>query len=68
MRVKVWLERENQEKDVELRDNSKVIDLLNNLNINPTTVIISKEDTLITESATLNNEDKIKVFPVVSGG
>lgn len=68
MQVKAWLERENQQKEVELKDNSTVLDLLNSLNINPTTVIIAKEDTIVTESALLNNNDEVKILPVVSGG
>ena len=45
-----------------------VKELLKTLNINPTTVIVSKNDQLVTEEETLEEKDNIKIIPIVSGG
>ena len=45
-----------------------VKELLNKLNINPTTVIVSRNDHLVTEEVKLKEEDDIKIIPIVSGG
>lgn len=61
----VFLEREN--KTVRVK---KIIvkEILKELKINPTTVIIIKNNELITEDAKLSEGDKIKILPVISGG
>ncbi len=61
----VYLEREN--KTVEVKELT-VKEILKKLKINPTTVIITKNNELITEDAKLSDKEKIKVLPVISGG
>lgn len=61
----VHLERENKTVKVE---QLVVKDILKNLKINPTTVIITKNNELITDDAKLLDKEKIKVIPVISGG
>lgn len=68
MKVSVFIERENKKDKIELEDNSNVSDLLKNLNLNPVTVIVSKNNDLVTENEKLKNNDKIKIIPVISGG
>jgi len=45
-----------------------VQDLLKQLNINPETIIILKNNTIITEDELLKNNDKLEFLSVVSGG
>ena len=61
----IHLERENKVVKVK---KLVVKDILKELNINATTVIITKNNELITEDAKLSDKDKIKILPVISGG
>ena len=68
IKVKVFVDRQNLKKTVELGDNAEVIDLLNALEINPVTVIVSRNNELILEDQKLSDNDEIKVLSVISGG
>jgi sulfur carrier protein ThiS len=61
----VTLEKEGIEKKIEA---STLKEVYEKLNINPTTVIATKNNELIIESTLLKKEDKIKIIPVISGG
>ncbi|MBS3151528.1 MoaD/ThiS family protein [Candidatus Woesearchaeota archaeon] len=61
----VHLEREN--KTVKVKG-LRVKEILKELKINPTTVIITRNNELITDDAELSNKEKIKILPVISGG
>jgi len=58
---------EREGKTVKVK-NLQVKKILEELNINPTTVILVKDNELITEDAILSEKDKIKILPVISGG
>lgn len=66
--VSVFIDRENKTTKLELSHNSIVADLLKKLNINPITVIITRSNELILEDDKLNDNDKIKILSVISGG
>lgn len=66
--IKIFIDRENKNKTIELDNNSIVSDLLKKLNINPVTVIVSRNDELILEDEKLNDNDEIKILSVISGG
>ena len=68
MRISVFFDRENMEKTIEIGKNSSVKDLLANMKINPVTVIVSRDNNIITEDEKINDNDKIKLFSVISGG
>ena len=68
MKVKVFVERDKKNIEIELKDKSNIKELLNILKINPVTVITTKEDEVITEDYKLNDKDKIEIHSVVSGG
>lgn len=68
IKVNVFIDRENKNSILELDDNFLVGDLLKKLNINPVTVIVSRNNELILEDERLNNNDEIKVLSVISGG
>ena len=62
---KVYLEKED--KIVEVKE-LLVSDILKSLKINPTTVLITKNNELILENKKLSKEDKISIIPVIFGG
>ena len=66
--VNVFIDRENKNKTLELDNNSIVSDLLKRLDINPVTVIVSRNNELILEDEKLNDNDEIKILSVISGG
>ena len=68
MQINVFFDRENKEKTIELDINSSVKDLLAKMNVNPVTVIVSRDDSIITEDEKVNDSDKIKLISVISGG
>ena len=68
MQISVFFDRENKEKTIELGKNSLVKDLLANMKINPVTVIVSRDNNIITEDEKINDKDKIRLFSVISGG
>ncbi|MFH1065025.1 MAG: MoaD/ThiS family protein [Nanoarchaeota archaeon] len=45
-----------------------VLALLKKLNINPVTVLVVKNGTLVTEDSKLSEKDNVKILAVVSGG
>ena len=63
--MEVLIERENKKVKSEART---VGELLKNLKINSTTVIVSANDELVTVDYKLNKKDKIKIMSVISGG
>lgn len=65
MKIKVFIERTNENKSVNVNDFNE---LFNKINIDPNTVIITRNNQLITEKTKLNNNDEIKLLSVISGG
>ena len=63
--VKVFIERENKTKNINA---SNIKSLLENLQINPETVLIVKNNELTTTNSKLNPKDNIKLLSVISGG
>ena len=68
IKLKIYIDRENRNKTIQLNSNSKVADLLKELNINPVTVIVSRNNELVLEDEKLNDNDEIKILSVISGG
>lgn len=68
MSISAFIDRENKNTTLELDNNSLVVDLLKKLNINPVTVIVSRNNELILEDEKLNENDEIKILSVISGG
>ena len=68
MKLKVFYDKENSEKTMELGNNTTVKDLLKKMNINPVTVIVSKNNDIILEDEKLNDKDDFKIISVISGG
>ena len=66
--IKIFVDRDNLNRTIELGNSSIVADLLKKLNINPVTVVVSRNNELILEDEKLNNNDEIKILSVISGG
>lgn len=66
--VKVFVDRTNLSRTIELANNVTVAVLLKELNINPVTVIVSRNNELILEEEKLSNNDEVKILSVISGG
>ncbi len=64
--MKVYIEYNDEEKEVDFQGTAK--DLLKQLNINPITVVLVKNNKLVSEKTTFNNKDSLRILSVVSGG
>jgi len=64
-KLKVFLERENKNLEVEA---NTMKDLFSKLNVNPETVIISRNNELVVDDVELKEDDEIKLLSVISGG
>ena len=54
-------------KKIEIKANT-VKELLEKLNLNETTVIVTRNNEIILDNTKLLEKDKIKIIPIVSGG
>lgn len=65
VKIKVYIEREGKRFSI---DADSIADLFKRFDINPETVIIAKNNELVTEDARLEENDEIKFLSVISGG
>ncbi len=63
--MKIYIESENKSRIVKP---GKVKDILSSLNINSETVIVVRNDEVVTEDEKLKEKDTIKILSVISGG
>jgi sulfur carrier protein len=68
MIVKVYVERENKEKIIKINKGNSVKQVLEHLKINPTTVIVSKNNEIVVEDEEVKDGDFLNVISVISGG
>jgi len=64
----VFIERTNEQKQVFTADASSVEALLTHLELNPDEVLVMRNGALVTDDELLEEDDKIKLLSVVSGG
>ncbi len=57
-----------KEKEVNVKNNSNVLDLLKKIKVNSESVIIKRGREIIPDTEKLKNNDKIEILRVVSGG
>ncbi len=67
MKITVENEREKGTTVVTL-EGSSVSELLRHLQINPETVLVVRENEVLTEDEALKDNDSIKILSVISGG
>lgn len=64
--MQIHIERENRKESRQF--NGTVASLLSELKINPETVLVAKNDELVTADEELNDKDEVKILSVISGG
>lgn len=64
--MKVFIERTDEKKNMKFE--GKALALLQKLKINPVTVVIVKNNQVVTEQELLNNKDTVEILSVISGG
>jgi sulfur carrier protein len=64
--MKIFIEKTNQEKQIRFKGTASA--LLKELNINPETILIVKNNEVITEDEQLSDKDDIKLLSIISGG
>jgi len=65
VKVDVELIREKKKLTVSVKD---IDDLFKQLNVNPTTVLIIRNNVLVNVDVKLKDKDSLKLYPVISGG
>jgi sulfur carrier protein len=63
--MKVFIENKNKEVNIKP---GRVADILESLEINPQTVIVIRNNEVVTEDEKLKESDIIKILSVISGG
>ncbi|MGH8990679.1 MAG: MoaD/ThiS family protein [Acidimicrobiia bacterium] len=58
----------NPKREVEMPGPVRVSKLLEHLGINPETVLVIRNDTLVTHDEHLDEPDVVEIRPVISGG
>jgi len=64
--MKVFIERKNKHIDVKFSGN--VSELLEKIEVNPETVLVVRENELLTPDRKVTDKDEIKLLSVISGG
>ena len=64
--MKLFIERENLNKNMKF--NGKVSRLLEKLKLNPSAVLVARNNSLVTEDDELKDKDEVKILSVISGG
>lgn len=54
--------------EMEIPKNSQIIHLLEELDLNPETLVVKLNGKIVPEEEVLNNGDEVEIIPVVSGG
>lgn len=62
----IFIERTNTAKTMQF--SGKVKNLVKKLDINPETVLVTRNKELLTEEDVVRNTDEIKILSVISGG
>jgi sulfur carrier protein ThiS len=68
--MKVYIEKDDRSEIIKLRKSEKIDgkSLLEKLKINPSSIILVKNDEVVLEDEILTEKDEIKILSVVSGG
>ncbi len=64
--MEILIEKSGMKEDILFT--GSVGQLLSRLKINPETILVVKNGTVVTEDEKLNNKDTVKILSVISGG
>ena len=59
------LEYNEINEDRELKEGTKILDVLNDLGLSPQTIVAKKNDQIVVEDATINDGDTIKLIQII---
>lgn len=68
MNLKIYIDKDKINKNIEIDSNVTVSGLLSLLKINPVTVIVARNNEIVMEDEVLKDKDEIDILSVVSGG
>lgn len=66
--VSVWRVGLDESGEMEVPSDSKVIYVLEELGLNPETLVVKRNGKIVPEDETLEDGDEVEIIPVVSGG
>lgn len=66
--MRAFIEKINTTKEIALKKPTPLKKILQQLNINTETVIVSKNNNLITLETQIENKDTIQILSIISGG
>jgi len=66
--VIIYVEKEDKELKIKLNNSKKLKDLLKEMNISISSVILVKNNQIVLEDEVVIDSDEIKILSVVSGG
>lgn len=61
------LEKE-EEKQLKVEDGADIKDVLEKIDVEPQEVLVSRDNTILTEKHEVEEEDELKVMDVIAGG
>ena len=65
MKINVFIQRKNENHEINV---NSIKEIFTRLNLNENEVIIVRNDEIITKDAKLNENDRIELLSVISGG
>ncbi len=68
MEIEVEEVGRDSEDILTLEESSKIIDLLDKLDRNPETLVVKRNEKIVSEEEKLEDGDSVIIVPVVSGG
>ena len=66
--MRVYVKITYRDKEWKLHGEWRVREAVREIGLVPQTVLVVRDGKLLTEDATLNEDDEVKLVPVVSGG
>ena len=68
--MKIYIEKDDKSINVKIGKSKKISgkQLLDKLKINPAAIILVKDDEVVLDDETLEDDNEIKILSVVSGG
>ena len=67
MKLQIWYEKEQREETISF-EGKNIAQLLQYLKINPEVVLIVRNNEVLTSDQIVNNNDRIELLSVISGG
>lgn len=64
--MEIHIESTEEKKNIKFKGSAA--DLLKKLEINPETVVVIKNNTMITNEEILDNQDEVHILSIISGG